>query len=71
MKTVKLVFVLMISIALVLVVVQNTVPVQAHFLWFTTEMPVILLLFLTAAGGFVLGLIVALIVRRGSKSKSR
>ena len=69
MKTVKLVFVLTISIALLLVVVQNTVPIQARFLWFTTEMPVILLLFLTTAGGFALGLIVALLTRSGTKSK--
>jgi len=70
MKTVKVVLVLTISIALVLVVVQNTVPVQARFLWFTAEMPVILLLFLTTAGGFALGLIVALLAMSGVKSKS-
>lgn len=69
MKTIKQVLVLTISIALVLVVVQNTAPIQARFLWFTTEMPMILLLFLTAAGGFILGLIVALLSKGGTKHK--
>lgn len=69
MKTLKLVFILTISIALLLVIVQNTVPVQARFLWFTAEMPVILLLFLTTAGGFALGLIVALLAMSGGESK--
>ncbi|MFH2046231.1 MAG: LapA family protein [Pseudomonadota bacterium] len=70
MKTIKQVLVLTISISLVLIVVQNTAPIQARFLWFTTEMPVILLLFLTAAGGFILGLIVALLSKSGTKFKS-
>ncbi|MBU1054724.1 MAG: LapA family protein [Proteobacteria bacterium] len=70
MKTIKQVLVLTISIALVLVAVQNTAPIQARFLWFTTEMPVILLLFLTAAGGFILGLIVSLLAKSGTKLKS-
>ena len=70
MKTLKLVLVLTISIALVLIVVQNTASVQARFLWFTVEMSVILLLFLTTAGGFALGLIVALLAMSGGESKS-
>lgn len=45
-------------------------PVQAHFLWFTAEVPAIVLLFLTGAGGFVSGLLVALLLRSGAKSKS-
>lgn len=69
MKTVKLILVLTISIALLLVVVQNTAPIQARFLWFSTELPVILLLFFTTAGGFVLGLIAAILMRSGTKSK--
>ena len=69
MKTVKLVLILVLSLALVLVVIQNTASVQGRFLWFTAEMPAILLLFLTAAGGFVLGLFVALFVKSGAKSK--
>jgi uncharacterized integral membrane protein len=64
MKTPKLVIILVISIALILIVVQNTAPVEARFLWLTAEVPAILLLFLTAAGGFALGLLVALFGRK-------
>lgn len=69
MKTTKLVILLILSLALVLVVAQNTGPTLAHFLWLTAEVPVILLLFLTAAGGFVAGLLVSLLVKDEAKSK--
>lgn len=69
MKKVKLGLILIISLGLVLLVVQNTTPVPARFLWFTAEIPAILLLFLTAAGGFVLGMLVTLLVQRHKKSK--
>ena len=68
MKKIKLVLLLTISLVLVLVVVQNTAPVNARFLWLTAEVPVIVLLFLTAAGGFVSGLLSALLVKSGAKS---
>jgi uncharacterized integral membrane protein len=64
MKTSKLVTILVISVVLLLVVIQNTSPVQARFLWLSAEVPAILLLFLMAVGGFVLGLLVALLRRR-------
>jgi len=51
MKTVKLIVILAVSLALVLVVAQNRAPVQTSFLWFNAEMPAILLLLLTGAGG--------------------
>ncbi len=49
---------------------QNTAPVQARFLWLTAQMPVVVLLLITAAGGFVAGLLVAILVMSGAKSKS-
>ncbi len=50
---------------------QNTAPVQARFLWLTAQMPVVvLLLLITAAGGFVAGLLVTILVMSGAKSKS-
>lgn len=67
MKTFKLASILVFSLFLVLIVVQNTASVQSRFLWFTAELPVIVLLFLTTAGGFVLGLVVALLVKSGKK----
>jgi uncharacterized integral membrane protein len=68
MNKVKLVSILALSLILLLIVVQNTAPVQGHFLWFTAEMPVIVLLLLTAAIGFMLGLIVALFAQSGTRS---
>lgn len=65
MKSMKLAFLLALSVALVLVVLQNTVPVQAHFLWFSAEVPAIVLLFLTAAASFVSGLLAAFIMSNG------
>ena len=51
MKTIKLVLLLMLAVALVAVVIQNTATIQVRFLWPTGEVSGILLLFLTAAGG--------------------
>ena len=60
----KMIAVLVLSLALLLLVVQNTAPVPARFLWFKAELPTILLLFLAAVGGFILGLLVPLLGRR-------
>lgn len=68
MKKLKLILIVIFSIAIALVILQNTARVQAHFLWFTAEMPVILLLFVTAVGGFVLGFFVALLKKGNAKS---
>ncbi len=66
MKTVKLISILLVAIALAVVVLQNTSLVQVRFLWLSGEMPAILLLFLISAGGFILGLVVALVIRSGT-----
>lgn len=63
-KTTKLVLLVIIAVALVVLVLQNTNPVQARFLWMVAEVPAIVLLFLTALGGFVAGVIVAMLVKR-------
>jgi uncharacterized integral membrane protein len=44
-------------LALVVVIVQNTAPVQVRALVFTIEMPLILLLVLTAGASFLVGLL--------------
>lgn len=69
MKKAKLVLILILGIAVVLLIVQNTASVTGRFLWFTTEVPAILLLFLTAAGGFILGLLVPLFLKDRSGGK--
>lgn len=63
MKKVKLAIVLVLSLVLVLLVVQNTVSVQAHFLGFTTEMSLVVLLFLAGALGFVSGLVLGFLLK--------
>lgn len=70
MKKAKLALLVTLSIALLLLVAQNTDPVHARFLWLTAEVPAIILLFLTAAGGFVAGLLVALLVKRNPQARS-
>lgn len=57
MKKLKLSIALVLILVLVLLVVQNTASVQAHFLGFTTEMSLVVLLFLTGALGFISGLV--------------
>lgn len=69
MRKVKLVSVLVLSFALVMVVAQNTAPIEARFLWMAAEIPAILLLFLTAIGGFVVGILTSLLVGRSRQRK--
>lgn len=69
MNNVKWTIVLVLSLILVLLVVQNTASVQANILWFSAEMSLVVLLFLTGAIGFVSGLVLGLLLKnRGSKS---
>ncbi len=67
MKTLKLVLVLALSAVLVIVVLQNTSTVETRFLWIRTEAPAILLVLLSSAVGFFLGLLVALLAGRERK----
>ncbi|MFO8074284.1 MAG: hypothetical protein R6V85_20675 [Polyangia bacterium] len=69
MKTTKLVLLLVLVSVLTAVVLQNRASWQVSFLWLTGEVPGIVLLFLTAAAGFVAGITVALLVKRGAKPK--
>lgn len=65
----KPIAILVIVCALAVVIFQNRSPVQAHFLFITVEMPVILLLVLTAALGFILGMLVSFYARPGARDK--
>ena len=69
MKSFRLVLLLVVVAALAAIVFQNQAPWQVRFLWLTGEVPGIILLFLTAAGGFIAGITAALLVKRGAKSK--
>ncbi|MGC8746908.1 MAG: LapA family protein [Candidatus Saccharicenans sp.] len=64
MKTIKLIVLIIVVILLVIIIIQNREPVKTHFLLATVEMPQILLLLITAAAGFVVGLMVALLSGR-------
>ena len=63
MNKAKWTIVLILSLILVLLVVQNTASVQANILWFSTEMSLVVLLFLTGAIGFVSGLVLGLLLK--------
>jgi len=69
MKSIKLVLLLVLVVALAAVVLQNQAPWQVHFLWLNGEVPGITLLFLTAAAGFIAGITVALLVKRGARPR--
>ncbi len=68
MKNFKLILIFIIVVLLGVVIIQNTQAVQTKILLITIEMPLILLLLLTATLGFALGLLIALY--RNIKDKS-
>lgn len=69
MKSIKLVLLLIMVAALVAIVIQNQASWQVRFLWLTGEMPGIILLFLTAAVGFIAGITVVFLVKHSKDSK--
>ncbi|MDI1472163.1 MAG: LapA family protein [Thermodesulfovibrio sp.] len=71
MNTAKLICILVLVILLGIVFIQNLEPIKIHFLFITIEMPHILLLLFTAAGGFALGLLTALLNRSSKDKKNR
>ena len=70
MNAIKLVLLVVLVIASTAVVFQNQALWQVHFLWLTSDVPAIILLFLTLAAGFIMGFVAALLVKRGKKSAS-
>jgi len=70
MKKAKVVLIAVLALVLVLIIAQNTHPIPVRFLWLLGEMPAIMLLVLTATGGFILGLLVAVLVL-GSRERNR
>lgn len=63
----KIIVFAIVAILLVIVVLQNTETVETKFLLLTIPMPRAVLLFVTALGGFVLGLVAAFGFSRKSK----
>jgi uncharacterized integral membrane protein len=66
---VKIGIILGLSIVLVLLIVQNSVPVPGRFLWFSGQVSAVVLLILSATVGFILGLFVALFTRRDERER--
>lgn len=71
MKSVKLAGLLVLVVALAVVVFQNRDPWQVRFFWIAGDVPGIILLFLTAAAGFMMGIAVALLTKRRKKQKEK
>lgn len=67
MRTVKQVLLVTLGVVLAVVILQNTAPVRIQFLWLSGQMSTVLLLILTAAGGFSMGVIVTLLLKGRSK----
>jgi uncharacterized integral membrane protein len=62
MRNFKLVIASLLAILVAIVVVQNREQVATHILFATVMMPHAILLFITAAAGFALGVILTLLL---------
>ncbi|PKL40178.1 MAG: hypothetical protein CVV41_20415 [Candidatus Riflebacteria bacterium HGW-Riflebacteria-1] len=67
MKTLKLVLLVLMVIASTAIVVKNQSSWPVRFLWMSGEMSGIILLFLTTAAGFIMGISVALMMKPDNK----
>lgn len=67
MKHIKIILALMLCLGLLLLIVQNTAPMETRFLWFKAELPAIVLLLSTTVGGMLVGMILALRLTRSRK----
>jgi uncharacterized integral membrane protein len=60
MRNLKLITASFLAILVAIIVVQNRDPVATHVLFVTVPMPLAILLFVTAATGFALGVLLTL-----------
>jgi uncharacterized integral membrane protein len=60
MRNLKLIAASILAVLVAIVVVQNREPVATHVLFATIVMPLAILLFITAAVGFALGVLLTL-----------
>ncbi len=65
MRQFKIIAAAVLAFALAIVIVQNSEPVETRVLFFAFTLPQAVLLFATGAAGFVLGILVALLWRKG------
>lgn len=71
MRKSKTVILWIVSLLLLVFIVQNTAPVRARFFWFTADVPAIVLLVFAAAGGFISGILVALVIESRARKNGR
>ena len=69
MNKTKLIAAAIISILGIIIIVQNTDPVETHILFFTVTMPRFILLLITALLGFAVGLLSAFGFKLKKKKK--
>ena len=70
MTKIKIVLIALFSLSLGFLISQNTHPIEVNFLWYSTEVPAIMPFLTAAVVSFLLGVIVAILSRRGIKSKN-
>ncbi len=63
----KIVLIAVLAAMALIVVLQNTAPVETKFLFLSATMPRAVLLLITGLIGFVLGILVALVMIKGEK----
>jgi uncharacterized integral membrane protein len=68
MRNVKLITASVLAIVIAIIVIQNREPVETHLLFATVVMPHAILLFITCAAGFALGILLAMILKRTPKN---
>ncbi|MGM0640472.1 MAG: lipopolysaccharide assembly protein LapA domain-containing protein [Thermotogota bacterium] len=69
MKKFKLTIIIIVSVLLFLLIVQNTNKVQTSFLWFKGEISLIVLLLITTIGGYIVGLLTSILNKRNKNKK--
>jgi uncharacterized integral membrane protein len=68
MRKLKSGLLLTLAVVLLVIVLQNQAPFQVRFLWLSGQVPGIILLFMTAAAGFIIG-ISATLMWKSARSK--
>ncbi len=69
MKKLKISAVLILCLALIAFIIQNTGHVSARFLWMSADVPVVVIIIIAAVGGFSAGLLLSLLSRDDLKKK--
>ena len=68
MRDLKLITAAIVAILVATLVVQNTEPVETHLLFATVAMPHAVLIFISAAAGFALGVLLTMSLRSKRKN---